>query len=263
MKLLKAADVVVLIFVSIGAIVVSVAHLLDLFPSIDALVHLNYPLLAVLLLALIGIHLGLAHFASERFHEQTGTRLNDIHGLIGHSLVRVFADAVELEKYLAKRIREAKIEVCDLSWKKRISVGFALGKRKRSHRDYEWSIATSTKAILYREIFVFNDPRRVDKLKRRVEEARDGYSCRHYDEDGAIPRSQFVIIDNREIVFFAVSPHSPLCAIESPELCSVFKPYFEEAWNGAIPIKDGPVLHQVEYKRILAGQTTLGRRLGS
>ena len=34
------------------------------------------------------------------------------------------------------------------------------------------------------------------------------------------------------------------------ELCRVFKPYFGEAWNQAIPIKGGPKVHDKEVEKI-------------
>lgn len=253
MKILKAADVIILVLVSCGAIVLSVLHILHLLPS----VHLDYPLLGVIILSLIGVHLGIVHFETTTAHELAERRFNVIADRLETLPITVFDNSFTMEEYLARRIREAKSEVCDLSWKRRISPGFAVGRRKASHRNYESSITTATKSITYREVFIFNDPRRIDKLIRRISEERDGYSCRYYDGDSVIPRLQFVIIDREEIAFFASSSNGLLCAIKSKSLCEVFRPYFDEVWENAIPIKDGPVLHRAVYDKIVASRALL------
>ena len=111
-------------------------------------------------------------------------------------------------------------------------------------------ISIASERVSYREIFIFSDPRRVKKLERRLAEAKSGYSCRYYPKDSNIPRLQFVIIDNEEALFFASSAHSPLCAVKSREFCKVFHSYFEAAWSGATPIKDGPNIDEKQLVMI-------------
>jgi len=158
--------------------------------------------------------------------------------------IKIFSDSVELETYLGKKIIDARKEVCDLSWKSKISAGFSIHKRRQSHDYYDKCVKNASEKIIFREIFIFNDSRRFQKLKKRLSEKKNGYSCRYYKEDSVIPRLQFVIIDDNEIVFFASSSNSLLCSIQSEELCMVLKPYYEEAWNNAIPIKEGSQIYQ-------------------
>lgn len=249
-RIVRHAETFVLTITSALAIGLSVAHLLELFPALERQLHLDYSLLAVLLLALIGIHLGSSHLEETKFRDDTLERLRAFSESSDRPAIRVFDNALSLERYLSRRIREAESEVCDLSWKHRISAGFAVGSRKSSHHAYERSVAAAAKRITYREIFVFNDSRRLEKMIRRIEENRDCYSCRYFEDESRIPRLQFVIIDNREVVFFAVAPNATLCALESKELVGVLKPYFEEAWLNAIPIKDGKVVHHATFKAV-------------
>ena len=53
--------------------------------------------------------------------------------------------------------------------------------------------------IPYREVFIFNRPGRLEKLKRRLAENRPGYSCAYYEE-AKVPIVQFMLIDKEEVV---------------------------------------------------------------
>ena len=164
--------------------------------------------------------------------------------------VEIFKDSAEQEVYLAKRITEAKKEICDLTWKEKLSLSSALPKRVRTHKTYESSIARAAKKVPYREVFTFSDDRRIEKLKRRLAEKLPGYSCRYFPSPCEIPRLQFVLIDHEEVVF-ASSSYPFLCAIRQPELCAVFSEYFETIWSVAVPLKDGDVIHQDEVDKVL------------
>src|SRR5262249_43775900 len=121
MKFLKTADVIILMVVSAGAIGISILHVLDLFPALDQLIHIDYTLLAVVLLGLLGVHLGLSHYEAEHSREITDEELKKIIGKLQGSSIRLFANMADLEIYLAQRIRAAKTEVCDFSWKRLFS----------------------------------------------------------------------------------------------------------------------------------------------
>jgi hypothetical protein len=249
MNALRKIDTALLGIISIIAIGVAAVHFFhfaneeEINPAVPALLTLFF-------LALIAIHLIVSRVIDEGFQNRSTCLLEGISKGISLGELRVFTDAVEMEQHLAKRVMEAKNSVCDLSWKSRISEGFAAGYRQISHGNLDRCIAEASARISYREIFVFNDTRRVEKMERRLSEQNDGYSCRYYKDDTRIPRLQFVIIDDEELFFFAASAHSQLCTARSPELCRVFKPYFDEAWNHATPIKDGPRIHDKEVERI-------------
>lgn len=247
MRCLRLINVVVLAVIGITSIPIIVG---DFFHIWNPLGHVPYPTICAVFLALISIHLVAMHVDHSTWQNDQTEILKKVAQRIGSPSVMAFENSAELESHLAVRIKDAKTEICDLSWKLRISAGFGVGKRKDSHRSYESSITSAARDIQYREIFVFNDPRRVDKLRRRIAENREGYSCRYFENE-TIPRLQFIIIDNREIIFFAASPGALLCGIESPEICRVFRPYFDELWNAAIPIKDGAVTHKEVVERIV------------
>jgi hypothetical protein len=114
----------------------------------------------------------------------------------------------------------------------------------------ERCISEASGRITYQEIFVFSDPRRVEKLQRRLAEAKSGYSCRHFRQETTIPRLQFVIIDDQEVFFFASSAGAPLASFRSNELCLVLRSYFDVAWAEARPIKEGPQVYKNELAHI-------------
>jgi hypothetical protein len=245
---LRRIDTILLVIISIIALTVAAldfAHVIS-----DKELNPAVPALTLVFLSLLAVHLIVSHVVAEDFQKHSTELLERISRGISLGEFRLFADAAEMEHYLSKRVAEAKKSVCDLSWKSKISAEFAAGHRQLSHGSLDRSITEASASISYREIFVFNDRRRIEKLERRLAEKNDGYSCRYFKDDTRIPRLQFVIIDDEEVFFFATSPHSQLCATRSPELCRVFKPYFDEAWNHANPIKEGQTVHENEVEKI-------------
>jgi hypothetical protein len=257
MKLLRKIDLVLLFTISIAAITISVIDTFDLFSLSQHLTKLNYPIICLLILGLIGTHLILSFINAEDHKEESLRKFDALIASSDNIKIKTFEDSFELETYLAKRVHEAKHEVCDLTWKLTISSGFAVGKRKVSHSVYEKAVKEFSDKLIYREVWMFNDNRRVEKFNKRIKENRDGYSCRYFKEDNSnIPRFQFVIIDNNEVIFFASARNSLLCAIKGEAICKICKPYFDEVWNNAIPIKDGKKLYPKEIEYINATYLT-------
>ncbi|MBD2234915.1 hypothetical protein [Phormidium tenue] len=233
-KLLRSLDLGILAIIALISISLTIV---DFFKFGEQ--NTNYPFITLFLLSTIALHLIVAYFLQQDFHGNTLSLLQRISEEVNVTDFRVFSDSVELETYLAKRMLEAKNSICDLSWKAKISEGFSASSRQVAHAYMDKCIAEASDRIAYREIFMFNDSRRIDKLERRLKENKSGYSCRYFKENSSIPRLQFVIVDDEEVLFFASSPYSPLCAIRNQELCRVFRSYYETTWNSAIPIKDG------------------------
>jgi hypothetical protein len=247
MSLLRKVDLILLLIISIAAILISVIDTFDLFSLAHILKALNYSLICLLVLGLIGTHLIISFINAEDHKEESLKKFDTLIASSDNIKIKTFEDSFELETYLAKRVYEAKHEVCDLTWKLTISSGFAVGKRKDSHNVYEKAVKEFSDKLIYREVWVFNDSRRVEKFNKRIKENKDGYSCRYYrDEINKIPRLQFVIIDDDEVIFFASSRNSILCAIKGKAICEICKPYFDEVWNNAIPIKNGRKIDQKE-----------------
>lgn len=241
----KKLDIIILgiiAFVSISFVII------DFFNILEE-ITLNYSLFTLFLLGMIGLHLIFYNISQEEFRSSTSMSLKSI--VKGITDFKVFNNSIEIESYLAKRILEAKKSVCDLSWKSKISEGFSASDRQLSHEYMDKCIAKISERTPYREILMFNDPRRVEKLKRRLSEKKGGYSCRYFKENTIIPRLQFVLIDDEEIFFFASAADSPLCSFRSQELCKVLRSYYEATWSKAIPIKDGPKIFNTEVEFIL------------
>ena len=247
MVILRKFNLIILIVIALVAGTLSVVDFFDLATISPP----NYPLLTLFLLSMVGIHLIVSHFSQEDFLESTKAALEKISKEANSDGFTVFNDSKEIESYLANRLLEAKKSVCDLTWKSTISEGFSASSRQLAHTYMDKCIAEASDRISYREIFIFNDPRRVDKLERRLAENKRGYSCKYFKDDTPIPRLQFVIVDDEEIFFFASSADSILCSSKNPELVKVLKSYYEAAWNAAITIKSGPNINneQVTFVR--------------
>lgn len=246
-QLLAKVDLVILALITVIAATLSIGDFFHFLPNYSQ----NYPMITLLLLAGLGLHLVTTRVSSENYESESLASLKLLLQNNRPTDVRVFEDSAEIENYLGKRISEATKSVCDLSWKNKIGPGFSASSRQLAHGYMDKCIAAASKRIAYREIFVFNDPRRVEKLRRRLAEKSGGYSCRHYPES-RIPRLQFVVVDDAEVFFFASAPDSILCSVASVELAKVFRSYFDAAWGAATPIKEGPHVYQDEVDSIVS-----------
>jgi len=245
-KILRKIDLIILVVIALMAGALSVVDFFDIVQFAAP----NYPLFTLFLLSMVALHLIVSYFSQEDFRSDTKTLLDRIAKGAEVNDFHVFKDSAEIESYLAKRIIEAKKSVCDLSWKAKISEGFSARNRQLAHGYMDKCITEASDRIPYREIFIFSDRRRVEKLVHRIEENKKGYSCSYFKDDTLIPRLQFVIVDDEEIFFFASSASSILCSFRSQELCKVFRSYYDEAWNKAIPIKEGPRINYEEVELI-------------
>lgn len=245
-NILRKLDLILLVIIALVAGTLSVLDFFDLIGTASP----NYPLFTLFLLAMIGLHLIVSHFSQEDFRNDTSAQLNHISQGLSASEFRIYKDSMEIEGQLAKRILEARNSVCDLTWKARISEGFSASDRQLSHGYMDKCIAEASDRISYREVFIFNDPRRVEKLNRRLSEKKKGYSCGYFKDDSPIPRLQFVIVDDDEVFFFASSANAILCSFRGKELIRVFKSYYEAVWSAATPIKNGPWIDEEQVALI-------------
>jgi hypothetical protein len=160
--------------------------------------------------------------------------ISSLHGIEYHP----FATNVELIKHLVRRLDSATKSVDDLTWSHRLSLEQHLPTQKQAEDDYQQAIARAARRLAYRELFIFSVEGRIEKLKRRLEENIDGYSCAFYRRS-EIPPFQYMIIDGVEIAFTSSVFPTP-CTLRHPELAKVFTAYFDEAWKSAVPLKYGP-----------------------
>lgn len=250
MRFLRLTEVMLLAVISVFAIAVTVMDVFHLNEHIEFLKNFNFALLGVLILSFVGLHLVLTHLTNTGFQEETAKELKSIIPSLQGSRIRVFETTEEMEIYLAKRIRNAKKEVCDLTWKESLSTGYDLPKRQKSRKYYDESIRLVSKNVEYKEVFVFSDGRRVEKLKARVAERRDGYTCKYFADYCNIPRLQFVLIDKKEVIF-ASSSYRQLIAIENENLGDLLRTYFEHIWQQATVVLEGKKVHEEVFRKIL------------
>ena len=198
------------------------------------------------LLSLIGTSIVSQHFTINS--NKKGIE-SIIPSLSGAKVVK-FKNAEEMELYLSDKLKKAEEEVLDLTWKKSTSTGFDTPKRVTSRKKYDNSIKHISSNVKYKEVFIFSHKSRIEKLKARIKENKAGYSCKYISEYCEIPRLQFVLIDNKEIVF-ASSQYKELIAIENKELGALLSSYFFMVWSKGTYIMRGKEIFQEEYQKVL------------
>ncbi|MDN5201075.1 hypothetical protein QQ008_06875 [Fulvivirgaceae bacterium BMA10] len=234
------------IFLGITALLAIILTILDLFNLFQP--QFSFDKVVMTLLSLLAIYFVSKHYESENQTDEIISKIGTLNN-ISQQNITLYDDSMEIESALGAALLKANKSVCDLSWKNQISTGFDVDKRKHSHSDLEKRITKSASNVAYREIFVFNDKRRFEKLRRRINENVDGYSCKYF-EDNNIPRLQFVIVDDNEVFFFASSAKSPLCSIKDPRVGKIFQAYFEELWDKAEYIKYGSRIYKEAIDKI-------------
>lgn len=248
---MKKIDSILLLIISVFAIIFTIIDTFNVNINIPIFANIDYSVLTVVLLAAIGLHLIVARFQDDASEEARKADTIKIISSLNGVHIELLASTSEMEIYLAKRILEAKKEICDLSWKNTLSRTYSTNPRQKSMKTVENSIKQVGNNLPYREVFVFSDVRRKEKLQARLKENKTGYSCRYYDENSRIPRIQFVLIDGEEIIF-ASSSYPILCAIRHPNLARIFQSYYDDIWEKAIPIKEGPILYRDAIDKIMS-----------
>lgn len=107
----------------------------------------------------------------------------------------------EFKEYYISKISQAKTKIDDLTWSHKVSEHQHLKYMKEKEKLLGNKIDYASSNIIYREIFMFNAPSRIEKLKNRLIENKSGYHCSCYFDDTNLPRIQYVIIDGKEAIF--------------------------------------------------------------
>lgn len=170
-----------------------------------------------------------------------------------------FSSHEEQANFFAQRLETAS-SIQDLTWAKARSkvetVHDAVDERRIR---YVEDIARFSKEKPYMELFIFNDEHgfrkdRQEKLRYHYERCQRGegglYSCGYFVK-ADFPRLQYTLIDVDEILF--TSGTMERLIVNQPELSSVFRKYFEYAWddsttlidNGEI-VDDGKIIQILE-----------------
>jgi hypothetical protein len=253
-RILKNTDLILLLVISLYSIIITVFDLFDITTKVSWLNNADYGMIAVLILAFIGLHLVISKIQSDKFQKESLGQSHEIITSLDGIYIKSFSNAQKMEEYLSKRILEAEEEICDLTWKNTLSLGINTKPRLKSQRQVESSINKRSKEVTYKEVFVFSNERliesRIKKLKTRIAQNNPGYSCRYYEPEKNIPRIQFVIIDKKEIIF-ASSSFPKLCSVNHPSLAENFQHYFDQIWVNAIPLKEGTDLYDENISKII------------
>lgn len=252
-----------IILLAITALVSGLVSLLDMFGLLDSVNWLSgrIPSLTLLMSGIIATYLILErknHLNESQRENRVG--FQNLESLIEQSRksvidsikgvdIQYFGSGNELLQYVNKRLGQAKHQIDDLSWSSAISLSGGLNTTQELNREFAEKTSNIAQKITYREVFVFNRPGRTEKLKRRLDENRAGYSCGYY-ESLEVPVLQFMIIDKDEVIFLSDEFETKF-AVRQPQVVKLFIEYYESIWKKAIPIKTGTIVHQETVGKIL------------
>ncbi|MDR2147653.1 MAG: hypothetical protein LBE91_14465 [Tannerella sp.] len=232
----------------------------------DIWCEINYSIVCVMLLTAISIHLCLSFFSRHILKKSDFDRGLDSLGdrivaSVGGVKKRIFENAEDADKYIAEKISTAEKIVYDLNWQDSLSDNRKIQRdneeRKRSQAAINESIKSfcsvkqqgsnkkkDKEPIAYKEIFTFPYKSRIDALKEHIAFG-ENYHCAYYDtkdennnEKERFPKLQFVIIDEKEVIFVSSLYAPNLCAIQDEKIVSIFCNYFEQAWELSKIIKN-------------------------
>jgi len=250
---LNKFEVILLIATAIVSGFVSILDFLGLLDGIEWLAD-RIPTLTLLVSASIAIYLIIErrnHLETtqketlERFEKLEHTVISStaivVDSLQGLELKK-FENSDELMTYVNKRLAQAQRQIDDLTWSPTISYASDLPSARGLNVQYTDRVNRISQKLPYREVFMFNRPSRLEKLKKLLEHNSPGYSCAYYP---AVPVSllQFMIIDQEEVIFLSDQIESRI-AIRHPHIVKLFCQYYEDIWRNAIPIKLGTKVQQ-------------------
>jgi hypothetical protein len=240
----------------------SIVSLLDLFGFLDSVPWLkdNVPTITLLMIGLIAGYLvlerrtqieGIQQGTQQGFSNleqslktSTSTIIESLQGVE----IRRFESGNEFMRYINKRLNQVKKQVDDLSCSPAVSIARELRTTLEVDKEYEERVSQVAQQKPYREVFVFNRPGRIEKLRRRLSENQPGYSCAYYG-NLTVPVVQFMIIDKEEVLILSDEYESKL-AIRHPALVGLFVEYYEEIWRKSTAIKTGTTIDHEVVKRI-------------
>lgn len=249
----------------LGAIasISGVVALLDFLGVLDEVTWLaeRVPTLTLLAMGLVATYLVVERRGYlENFQSTSNSKIDNLEKQLEDSVqtivksldgieFRSFDTGNELLTYITKRMTQAKSRIDDLSWSPAISWKHGLDTTRKLNQKYVEQTVKASNKLLYREIFIFNRPGRIERLKQRLDENAPGYSCAYYESNN-IPVIQFMIIDGEEIIFLTDQfPH--YFAFRHPEIVALFSEYYEVIWVNAAPLKLGETIVQEEVDKIL------------
>lgn len=252
-RIIKTADVVT---IAIAIIISVIAFIIDGYNSyVNNEVQIDYAFVATSLLLAIAIHFILVGFwenemtsrqkeLTQGLDQAVSTIIDSLNGVE----VIFFDDINNVDMYIAKRISEASECVYDFTWQDFISINpyhRNLVDKECAAKKIDSSIQSfcskkTTKPRIYKEIFTFSYPQNIKKMLNHITYG-DVYCCSYYenkDPNAKFPKLQFVVIDDKEVIFVSSAYTPNLCSIKNTGIASIFCNYFEQAWELSKKIKD-------------------------
>jgi hypothetical protein len=171
---------------------------------------------------------------------------------------RSFERLDEFWTYAAKRVREAKKRVDDLSWGGRVQ--HLTKAEDKAFQKYLSAVKTCCgRDIPYKEIMSFSDPVHFSRADSLLSPGLSSYHLRYYDVrlDNTAPAPlPFMVVDGEEVII-ALYYQSPglaakemLLAVKHPHVSKVFLAYHEAMFRKATWIKDGSSIDHAAYRRL-------------
>lgn len=167
--------------------------------------------------------------------------------------IRVFANEDEYKEYYITKVSQAATKVDDLTWSQRVGAQQQLKHMQEKELKLGKNIDCASSNIVYREIFMFNAPTRIDKLRDRLRENKQGYHCSCYFDQTTIPRIQYVIIDSEEAIFTS-DAFGRKFTVTNPTIIQLLQNNFDFAWDAASPLKHGRYWYIDNLRRLLGAE---------
>jgi hypothetical protein len=239
--------------VAIATLIAIIIGILDLAGALDNVGWLRdrIPVLTLLVVGALAAHLIIEQALAER--KQSGI----LHSAVDQAVAalsgieaREFESRADFWLYAAKRIREAKSSIDDLTWGEVLPTT-RTQKDKVAYGAYrrEIELASNGKrpnqGKIYREIMSFPNDMRLRRVVPLLDRKYPNYELRYFDYDhsGTPPLLQFYVFDKVEVLASLApltgSPaDSRYMTFRSRQLADLMTDYFEAAWRGAIILKD-------------------------
>lgn len=246
-KIIKIIDVIILIIVAALCGIYAVS---GLFNKVEGY-NVDYILICSILLFALALHFIFSIFTEFDFFEKQEELMTKIDSLDAIKGVRKFATSTEGDAYIADRIALAKESVCDLNWQDDLPFNPRARdpqKKKFTEKAIDASIRAFCKkqGRIYREIFTFTYPANIQKMKIHISYG-NSYSCAYFEnlKNPKFPKMQFVIIDEKEVIFASSAYEPHLYAIQDKNFVHMFSRYFDQAWRESTgKIKEAKTAHQ-------------------
>ena len=250
MIIAKKLETITVAIATLAAIIISS---LDLAGALDGVEWLRnrVSVLTLLIVGVVAAYLIIEQSLAERKQsdilrsavEQAVAALSGIEA-------REFEDRADFWLYAARRIRESKSTIDDLTWGK-VFPTTRTRQDKDAYEDYRREIRTAStgkgpnEGKRYREIMSFPNDIRLGRTAPLLNEKYPNYQlrCYDYDHSGTPPLLQFYVFDKMEVLF-SLTPltgsasDSRYMTFKSRQLADLMSAYFEAAWRDAIVLKE-------------------------